>query len=67
MLTNRRYLGYYIYHGKETKGGIPQIISNELFEKVADKMKVNKKAPARARAKVEYLLTTNCSAVIVKK
>ena len=58
MLTNRRYLGYYIYHGEETKGGIPQIIPDELFEKVADKMKVNKKAPARARAKVEYLLTT---------
>lgn len=58
MLTNRRYLGYYIYHGEETKGGIPQIISDDLFEKVAEKMKVNKKAPARARAKVEYLLTT---------
>lgn len=58
ILINRRYLGYYIHGGVETKGGIPQIIPDELFEKVADRMKVNKKAPARARAKVEYLLTT---------
>lgn len=58
ILTNRRYLGYYIHGGVETKGGIPQIIPDELFEKVADKMKANRKAPARARAKVEYLLTT---------
>lgn len=58
MLTNRRYLGYYIYGGIETKGGIPQIIPDELFEKVAEKLKTNKKAPARAKAKVEYLLTT---------
>lgn len=58
MLTNRRYLGYYIYGDIETAGGIPQLISDELFEKVAEKLKVNKKAPARTRAKVEYLLTT---------
>ena len=58
MLTNRRYLGYYIYRGTETPNGIPQIISDELFERVAAKLKINKKAPARARAKVEYLLTT---------
>lgn len=58
ILTNKRYLGYYIHGNVETAGGIPQIISDELFEKVAKKLKVNKKAPARARAKVEYLLTT---------
>lgn len=58
ILSNRRYLGYYIHKGTETKGGIPQIISDELFEQVAKKLKVNKKAPARAKATVEYLLTT---------
>lgn len=39
-------------------GYMPRIISDELFNKVADRMSANKKAPARARAKVEYLLTT---------
>jgi len=58
MLTNRRYLGYYIHGNVETANGIPQIISDELFGKVAERLKVNKKAPARARAKVEYILTT---------
>ncbi len=58
ILKNKRYLGYYIHSGKEVANGIPQIISDELFERVQEKMYKNKKAPARARAKVEYLLTT---------
>lgn len=58
ILNNKRYIGIYTYKGKEMPGGIPRIISDELFYKVADMMKRNKKAPARARAKVEYLLTT---------
>ena len=37
---------------------MPRIISDELFEKVQEILAKNKKAPARARAKVEYLLTT---------
>lgn len=58
MLTNKRYIGIYTYKGKETPGGIPRIVSDELFFKVAEMMEKNKKAPARARAKEEYLLTT---------
>lgn len=58
MLSNRKYLGIYIYNKQETPGGIPQIIDEDLFNKVADKMKVNLKNPGRARAKAEYLLTT---------
>jgi len=58
MLLNRKYLGIYIYNGNEIPGGMPQIIDEELFSKVAEKMVANKKAPGRARAKSEYLLTT---------
>lgn len=58
MLKNKRYLGVYTYKGTEIPDGMPRIISDELFEKVAEIMAKNKKAPARARAKVEYLLTT---------
>ena len=58
MLKNKRYIGIYTYKGTETPGGIPRIISDELFEKVAEVMKKNEKAPARAKAKIEYLLTT---------
>ena len=58
LLSNKRYIGIYIYKGNETPGGMPRIVSDELFNKVADIMDKNKKAPARARAKEEFLLTT---------
>ena len=58
LLKNRKYLGIYIYKDVEVVGGMPRIIDDDLFKKVQDKMAVNKKAPARARAKAEYLLTT---------
>jgi hypothetical protein len=58
MLKNKRYIGVYRYKDIETPGGMPRIISDELFYKVAEMMEKNKKAPARARAKEEYILTT---------
>lgn len=58
ILLNKRYTGVYISSGIEIPGGMPRIISDELFNKVAEIMKKNKKAPARARAKADYLLTT---------
>ena len=57
MLKNRKYLGIYIYDGNEVPGGMPQIIDQQLFDKVQDVMKANKKAPARSRAKAEYILS----------
>ena len=58
LLKNKKYLGYYTYNGQEIPNAIPQIISDELFEKVAQRMRTNKKAPARAKAKIDYILTT---------
>ena len=58
ILKNKKYLGIYIYKDIEIPGGMPRIIDDALFQKVQDKMELNKKAPARARAKAEYLLTT---------
>ena len=58
ILTNKRYNGIYTYSNNEVKGGIPQIIDDLTFEMTQDKMGTNKKAPTRARAKTEYLLTT---------
>ena len=58
MFRNKRYLGIYTYKGVETADAIPRIISDELFEAVQVILNKNKKAPARARAKAEYLLTT---------
>lgn len=58
MLQNKRYIGIYTYKGNETPGGVPRIIDDDLFNTVQEIMSKNKKAPARARAKEEYLLTT---------
>ena len=58
ILHNRRYLGYYIFHDKEIKGGIPQIISDELYEAVQSRLEHNKKAPSSKKAREPFLLTT---------
>ena len=58
MLRNRRYIGYYVYKGVETPGGMPRIIEDELFERVQRMLDRNMKAPARTRGIGEYLLTT---------
>lgn len=58
MLTNKKYIGYYVYDGQEIENGVPQIVENSLFEKCQTIMETNKKAPARKKAKEEYLLTT---------
>ncbi|MCL1859102.1 MAG: recombinase family protein [Oscillospiraceae bacterium] len=58
MLQNKRYIGVYTYRDKEIPDGIPRIIDDDLFYKVAEIMEKNRKAPARAKAKSEYILTT---------
>lgn len=58
ILQNKRYIGIYTYKDTEIKDGVPRIISDEIFYKVQEILEKNKKAPARAKANVEYLLTT---------
>jgi len=58
ILINKRYIGTYVYKDEETPNVIPRIIDDNTFNKAQDKMNKNKKAPARARARAEYLLTT---------
>ncbi|WP_277668546.1 recombinase family protein [Caproiciproducens galactitolivorans] len=58
ILRNKRYIGYYIYRDTEVPDAMPRIIDDELFNRVQRILDRNKKAPARARAKEEYILTT---------
>lgn len=58
LLKNRKYIGEYKYGSVVTPGGIPAIIEKDLFERVQMRMTANKRAPARAKANEEYLLTT---------
>ena len=57
ILHNRRYLGEYRYGEVVQPGGMPQIISEGLFEQVRQRLERNKRAPASAKAAEPYLLT----------
>ena len=57
ILSNRRYLGKYIYQGNEIDGGMPRIIDDELFGQAKQKLALYATAPARGKAKVEYILS----------
>lgn len=58
MLRNRKYIGEYRYKDIVIPGGMPAIVPEELFNKVQERLQRNKKAPAREKAKVNYLLST---------
>ena len=58
LLNNRRYIGEYVYREIIVPDGIPAIVPQELFDRVQEKLAKNRKAPARHKAKEEYLLTT---------
>ena len=58
ILRNKRYIGVYTYRGTETPDGLPRIISDDLFYEVQDMMGKKKKAPARAKAFENYILST---------
>ena len=57
MFKNRRYIGVYTYKDIEIEDGVPAIIDKELFEEVGRRLKKNGEAPARGKAKVDYLLS----------
>lgn len=57
LITNERYLGYYIYDDLRIEGGVPRIISDELFYKVQEVLKMKKNPQGRHRSESDYLLT----------
>lgn len=58
ILSNRRYVGDYVYSDTIIENGIPAIVPRDMFDKVQDLLTVNKKAPSRHKAVDDYLLTT---------
>ena len=59
IFANRRYLGKYIFQGKEIDGGMPRIIDDELFDEVQRVLEKYAQAPSRGKALEEYLLSEN--------
>ena len=58
IIENKRYTGIYKYEDIEIEGGIPKIIEKDMFNKAQERLQKNKIAPARLKAKMEYLLST---------
>lgn len=56
MLKNKKYIGIYEYQDLVIPDGVPRIVSDELFNKVADRLASNKLAPAASRD-IKYLLS----------
>ena len=58
LLSNKRYIGYYLYSGKETPGGMPRIIEDDLYYRVQEILNRNKRAQAKTKGDDAYILTT---------
>lgn len=58
MFRNERYIGVY-QHGdiRHESGVMPQLISKEVWDRVQERLKETNQAPARGKAKVDYLLS----------
>lgn len=57
MLQNEKYIGVYVCKDIRLEDAIPPIIDKSLFHEVQQILAKNRKAPARAKAKVDYLLS----------
>lgn len=57
MFRNEKYIGTYTYKDIRIEGGIPAIIDKETFETVQKRLSANAQAPARGKARVNYLLS----------
>ena len=63
MLSNRRYIGDYKYADIVIPDATPAIIDKGLFERVQQRLKANRHAPARHKAKMTTYSQPNCFAV----
>lgn len=58
ILSNRRYIGEYVYRDIVIPDGIPAIVPKEMFERIQQQIVKNRKAPARHKSDANYILTT---------
>ncbi len=58
LMQNKLYIGQFVYKGELLSTDvIPRIVSDELFYTVGEILERNKQAPAKTRARDEYILT----------
>ena len=57
IIKNERYIGTYIFDNVRIEGGMPEIVSKDLFYTVQDRLANKKNPQGRKRENGEYLLT----------
>jgi len=57
ILKNERYIGVYQYAEVRIEGGVPAIITKEMYDMAQEAIKKRAKAPAASWAEANYLLT----------
>ena len=57
MLSNKRYLGYYVYKDYEEPNVLPPLVDQDTWDRVQKRVKENQHAPARSKAVEPYLLS----------
>lgn len=70
MFRNEKYIGIYLYKDIRIEGGVPAIVDKDTFDAVQKRLAANAKAPARGKAKIDYLLAQkmycgHCGALMV--
>lgn len=58
MLSNKKYIGTYTFCDIVIEGGIPRIVSDELFAKVQNKLDLAKHKKEKSAGKLDYILST---------
>ncbi len=54
---NERVIGFYVWGKHRVEGGVPRLVSDELYYKVLEVLKTKKNAHGRHRESGDYLLT----------
>lgn len=58
IFKNKKYIGIYHYNGEvEIEGGCPAIVDKALFDRCTLRAEQNRRAPAKGKGEVDYLLT----------
>lgn len=57
ILSNERYRGVYIYGDTRIEGGIPRIVTDEMFYQAQEAMRIKTNLTGRKRKNMNYLLT----------
>ena len=60
MIRNKRYIGVYTYDDIEIEGGIPAIVSKEIFDEAVKRLEIRTTGPKPCSPYADYLLSGKC-------